>query len=144
MAYRCDVSQLEKVSVNQQEYYALPERLTLLDNRLQKKIHILSPFDNMVIQRKRLTELFDYDYQIECYVPAVKRKFGYFCLPVLYGNELVGRIDCKAHRKDRVLKVNAIFQEKAIKDNEKYQTHLQQALIGFAIFNQCDEVVFEQ
>lgn len=135
--------ELEKVSVKQQEYYALPDRLTLLNNRLQRKVHILSPFDNMVIQRKRLTELFDYDYQIECYVPAAKRKYGYFCLPILYGNELVGRIDCKAHRKQRVLKVNAVFQEKPIKNKEKYQADLQQVLLDFAEFNQCDEVVFE-
>ncbi|MCF6319220.1 MAG: winged helix DNA-binding domain-containing protein [Proteobacteria bacterium] len=134
--------QLKKVCVNKQEYYALPERLTLLDNRLQTKLHILSPFDNMVIQRKRLKELFDYDYQIECYVPAAKRRFGYFCLPILFGNELVGRVDCKAHRKQRVLKVNALFQEKKIKNKDKYQVKLQQALIEFATFNQCDEVVY--
>ncbi len=139
-----EAGELEKVSVNKQEYYALPERLSLLNNRLQTKVHILSPFDNMVIQRKRLSELFDYDYQIECYVPDAKRKFGYFCLPILYGNELVGRIDCKAHRKERILKVKAVFKEKIIKNNEKYQIKLKQALIDFAEFNQCDEVVFEK
>lgn len=121
----------------------MPERLALLDNRLQTKLHILSPFDNMVIQRKRLKELFNYDYQIECYVPAVKRRYGYFCLPILYGSELVGRIDCKAHRKERVLKVNALFQEKDIKNKEKYTAHLQQALIEFAAFNECDEVILK-
>ena len=135
---------LEKVCVDNQEYYALPERLALLNNRLQKKLHILSPFDNMLIQRKRLKELFDYDYQIECYVPAAKRRYGYFCLPLLYGDELVGRIDCKAYRKERVLKVNALFQEKPIKNHEKYQADLQQALIEFAAFNQCDEVVLKR
>jgi uncharacterized protein YcaQ len=137
-----DKGQLEKVLVNKQEYYALPERLAFLNKRLQRKVHILSPFDNMVIQRKRLKELFDYDYQIECYVPAAKRKYGYFCLPILYGNELVGRIDCKAHRKEKVLKVNALFQEKPIKNNDKYHTSLQQTLNEFAAFNQCDEVVY--
>ena len=96
----------------------------------------------MVIQRKRLNELFDYDYQIECYVPAAKRRFGYFCLPILYGNELVGRIDCKAHRKERVLVVKAVFQEKTIKDRDKYQQGLKHALTDFATFNQCDEVLY--
>jgi uncharacterized protein YcaQ len=137
-----ETGQLEKVSINQEEYYVLPERLKVLNQRLQRKVHILSPFDNMLIQRKRLKELFNYDYQIECYVPESKRKYGYFCLPLLYGCDLVGRIDCKAHRKERVLKVNALFQEKEIKDTEKYQTKLQQALTEFAAFNQCDEVVF--
>lgn len=138
-----DEGELDKVYVNKQEYFVLPERLILLNTRLQRKVHILSPFDNLVIQRKRLKELFDYDYQIECYVPASKRRFGYFCLPILYGSELVGRIDCKAHRNERVLKINAVFQEKVIKNNEKYQAHLQQSLIEFATFNQCDEVVYQ-
>ena len=134
--------QIEKVQVNNHSYYVLPERLNLLNTRLQKQVHILSPFDNMVIQRKRLKELFDFDYQIECYVPASKRKFGYFCLPILFGNELVGRIDCKAHRKEKLLKINALFQEKTIKNQEKYNSKLHDSLIQFAAFNQCDEVVF--
>ena len=137
-----DDGDLIKVVVNKQVYYALPERLKLLEKRPNHTVHILSPFDNMVIQRKRLNELFDYDYQIECYVPAAKRRFGYFCLPILYGNELVGRIDCKAHRKERVLVVKAVFQEKTIKDRDKYQQGLKHALTDFATFNQCDEVLY--
>ncbi|MFL1454263.1 DNA glycosylase AlkZ-like family protein [Marinobacter sp. GN3S48] len=60
---------------------------------------ILSPFDNSVIQRERLKALFQYDYQLECYVPAAKRQYGYFCLPLLYRDEFIGRMDCKAHPK---------------------------------------------
>lgn len=137
-----DEGSLDKITVNKKEYFALSDRLNLLNKRLQKQVHILSPFDNMVIQRKRLKELFNFDYQIECYVPAAKRKFGYFCLPILYGNELVGRIDCKAFRKERVLKINSIYQEKHIKNNDQYNSHLNRALNDFAKFNQCDEVVF--
>ncbi len=134
--------ELEKVSVNKLEYYVLPERLDLLNKRQNRTVHILSPFDNLVIQRKRLVELFDYDYQIECYVPAAKRRFGYFCLPILFGNELVGRIDCKAHRKEGILKVNKVFQEKNIKDESLYQKQFQKALVAFALFNQCNEVQY--
>lgn len=131
---------LIKVIVQQQKYYALPKSLSLLNNRLMKQVHILSPFDNLVIQRKRLKELFDYDYQIECYVPASKRKFGYFCLPILYGGEFVGRIDCKAYRKQKVLQINTIYQEKKIKNKEQYQDKLNQSLQKFAEFNQCEEL----
>ena len=137
-------AELTQVQVNNQHYFALPERLSLLNQRLNKTVHILSPFDNMLIQRKRLIDIFDYDYKIECYVPTAKRQFGYFCLPILYGNELVGRIDCKAHRKQRVLMVNAQFQEKTIKNQDKYQQDLYSAIIEFAAFNQCDEVVYKE
>ena len=135
--------ELNKVIVNKNEYFALPERLLLLKNRLNRKVHILSPFDNLLIQRKRLNILFDYDYQIECYVPAPKRRFGYFCLPILFGDELVGRIDCKAHRKERVLSVNAMYQEKDIQNSDQYQHGLQQALNEFAEFNECDKIVIQ-
>jgi len=64
-------------------------------------LKILSPFDNVLIHRDRLSSLFQFDYRIECYVPTSKREFGYFCLPILYGDTFVGRIDCKAHRAEQ-------------------------------------------
>ena len=70
-------------------------RTGLLDEntpRVLDKLRILSPFDNAVIQRERLRSIFDYDYQIECYVPEAKREFGYFCLPLLYRDQFVGRV----------------------------------------------------
>jgi uncharacterized protein len=60
--------------------------------------HILSPFDPLIIQRKRLKLLFDYDHRFEAYVPKQKRVLGYFALPVLIGNEIVAAIDLKADR----------------------------------------------
>lgn len=131
--------QVEKISINQQVYYILSENLLLLNKRLTKKIHILSPFDNMVIQRKRLRDLFDFDFQIECYVPASKRKYGYFCLPILFGDDLVGRIDCKAHRDQQLLRVNNIYIEKNIHNKQDFDAKLQHALLDFAHFNGCKE-----
>ncbi len=91
---------LTEVNVENQSYFALPTINELLKKRLsQDKVKILSPFDNILIQRKRTNALFNYDYQIECYVPADKRKFGYFSLPILWGTVFSGRMDAKMDRK---------------------------------------------
>lgn len=100
-------------------------------------LKILSPFDNSLIHRDRLTSLFEFDYRIECYVPAAKRVFGYFCLPILYQDELVGRIDCKAHRSIKELEVISLHLEKTIKDKELFFFELEQEIKRFAEFNQC-------
>ena len=60
---------------------------------------LLSPFDPMVWDRSRARQLFGFDYSIECYLPAAKRRYGYFCLPLLWRGQLVGRADAKAHRQ---------------------------------------------
>jgi uncharacterized protein len=73
---------------------ALPER---------DHVHILSPFDPLVIQRKRLALFFEYDHRFEAYLPAAERQFGYFALPVLVGDRVAAAIDCKADRRDRRL-----------------------------------------
>ena len=62
-------------------------------------MHILSPFDPLVIQRKRLQLFFDYEHRFEAYVPKEKRVFGYFALPVLVGDEIVAAIDLKTDRQ---------------------------------------------
>ncbi|MFW6745604.1 winged helix-turn-helix domain-containing protein [Acinetobacter pittii] len=103
-------------------------------------LKILSPFDNSLIHRDRLASLFEFDYRIECYVPAAKRVYGYFCLPILYQNELVGRVDCKAHRSIKELEVISLHIEKTIKNKELFFFELEQELKRFAAFNQCSTI----
>lgn len=74
-----------------------------LDDR---RVRILSPFDNLIIDRKRASRIFGLEYTLECYVPAAKRRFGYFALPVFFQGRPVGLLDCKADRKKAVLMVN--------------------------------------
>lgn len=101
-------------------------------------LKILSPFDNLIIHRERLKSLFNFDYKIECYVPASKRIYGYFSLPILYGDQLVAGMDCKAHRQEQKLKVLSFHLEKNIKiDKEHFMKCLNQEFQSFAIFNQC-------
>ncbi len=66
-------------------------------------VHVLSPFDPLVIQRRRFNEFFGYDHRFEAYVPKAKRKLGYFALPVLVGDRIVAAIDTKADRAGRKL-----------------------------------------
>jgi len=118
--------------------YIDPDLLEARAPRCDAQLRILSPFDNLVIQRQRCREVFDYDYQIECYLPEAQRQFGYFCLPVLYRDRLVGRIDCKAHRATRRLEVRSIHLEKPVKDD--FAQLMAGALQSFAGFNGCEEI----
>lgn len=109
------------------------KKLPTLDGTLK----VLSPFDNVVIHRDRLSSLFEFDYRIECYVAASKRVYGYFCLPILYGDKFVGRIDCKAHRADRRLEVLSLHLEECRFDREEFFLALGCELNRFCEFNNC-------
>lgn len=73
---------------------------------------LLSPFDPLITDRDKVKLLFDFDYKLEMYAPAAKREYGYYVLPILHGDRLIGRIDPKLDRKRNVLVVNAVFAEK--------------------------------
>ncbi len=75
---------------------------------------LLSPFDPLVWDRARARVMFDFDYTIECYTPAPKRRFGYFVLPILHRGRLVGRLDAKAHRREGVFEVHVLHLESAV------------------------------
>lgn len=72
---------------------------------------LLSPFDRLIHDRKRTTELFEFDYQLEMYKPAAKRRWGYFALPILYGDRLIGKLDAAADHGTGVLRVAAVHED---------------------------------
>ena len=84
---------------------------TALDRDFEGRTALLSPFDRLVHDRVRAEELFDFEYTLEMYKPAAKRRWGYFALPVLHGDRLVGKLDATADRKASVLRVNAIHED---------------------------------
>lgn len=146
-------AELEKLAdrgeVARVEIKGLKGPLYMLPEYMNKKIEvsgdafILSPFDVLNVFRHRLRDFFDFDYQIECFVPAPKRKYGYFSLPILIGDTFVARMDSKADRKARVLIVNNLHFE-SVKLTKPMITKLADALKAFASFNQCESVVFKK
>jgi uncharacterized protein YcaQ len=87
-------------------YWAEPAALEPIEPG-EPLVHILSPFDPLIIQRKRLSQFFGYDHVFEAYVPKAKRKFGYFVLPVLVGDEIVAAVDLKTDRAAGKLLIQA-------------------------------------
>ncbi len=118
----------------------------LLDARTpaaSARVRILSPFDNVIIQRQRGRSLFDFDYQLECYLPEHKRRFGYFCLPLLYRDRFFGRADCKVHRLEGRLEIRALFVEHPLviaPDGATAVSALARALWALAGSNGCDQI----
>ena len=82
-----------------------------LGDGFKARTALLSPFDRLVHDRVRAEELFDFEYTLEMYKPASKRRWGYFALPILHGDRLVGKLDAAADRKASVLRVNAIHED---------------------------------
>ena len=87
-----------------------------------------------------MEELFDFNYTLECYVPAPKRQVGYFALPLLYGDQFVGKIDLKADRKRKVLMIQNLVWEDQVKSIGKMEALLEKSLAQFASFNGCQTV----
>ena len=97
------------------DWYVHSLDLPLLENlqngAWQPRTVLLSPFDNLICNRQRSRDLFDFDFTIEIYVPKHKRKFGYYVLPILHGDQIIGRIDPLMDRAAGRLKVNAVYAE---------------------------------
>lgn len=112
--------------------------------RVSNRLSILSPFDNSVIQRDRLKALFEFDYQIECYVPEAKRQYGYFSLPLLFRDMFIGRMDCKAHRKTRELEIKSLHFEKHSFDVDLVLGAFAKAIESFRDFQGCDSIYLNE
>lgn len=130
--------ELKRIRIGSECYHTLPASLELLNKPLaSNRAKILSPFDNLVIQRKRLQILFEFDYLIECYLPAAKRRYGYFTLPILWDGRLAARMDCKAERKESLLHIHHLALESWLAKPDSFFEALRKEMKSFMTFNHC-------
>lgn len=118
----------------------LAER-ALEDGTYKSRCEFLAPLDCFLWDRNLIKELFGFDYRWEIYTPAVKRKYGFYVLPVLYGERFVGRIEAVSEKKTGVLTVKNLWFEDGIKQTKKLLTAVQSCVKRFARFNECKEIV---
>jgi uncharacterized protein YcaQ len=102
---------------------------------------LLSPFDPLVWDRARASELFGFEYRLECYTPAPKRVYGYFTLPILRRGALVGRLDPKAHRRDGVFEVKALYLEPGVRVTQGLVADVARAILECAAWHGTPRVV---
>jgi len=107
------------------------------DTSWKKRCEFIAPLDNLIWDRKLVSAIFDFDYKWEIYTPADKRKYGHYVLPVLYGEDFIGRIEASADRKSQTLVVRNIWYEPGIKPSDNISRAVEGAIGRFAEFNLC-------
>lgn len=114
------------------EWYTLRETLPLIERlaagEWAPRTTLLSPFDNLICDRKRTERLWDFVFRLEIYVPREKRQYGYFVLPILHGDRLIGRIDPVFDRKANVLRINALHWEPGAPDDAETRAAVEGAI----------------
>jgi len=108
----------------------------------QPRTTLLSPFDNLICDRDRSELLFDFHFRIEIYVPAAKRQYGYYVMPILHGDRLIGRIDPKMDRKKKQLQVNALYSEPGFVPDVETTWAVAQAIEDLATFLGAKDVEY--
>jgi uncharacterized protein YcaQ len=92
------------------------------------RVRLLSPFDPILRDRKRTLRLFNFDYRFEAFVPGPQRQHGYYVLPILEGERLVGRLDPKLHREQGLLEIKGLWWEPGVRESKGRQAALEAAV----------------
>ena len=130
--------------------YMLAENLPLMEAILadavdtKPRLEFLAPLDPMLWDRKLIEQIWGFQYSWEIYTPAVKRKYGYYVLPMLYGEDFIGRIEVAADRKNHVLVVKNIWFEPGVRRTKKLEHAIEMSVKRLARFNDCKEVSFQK
>jgi hypothetical protein len=139
--------ELRQISITEWEEPAfyVPEHETLLEKASAGELRanhttLLSPFDPLICDRERARQLYDFDFTVQCYLPAEKRTYGYFPLPILHNGSLVGRLDAKAHRKEKIFEVKSIFMENSVSPTPEFAAALAGAIQKCALWHETPRV----
>jgi uncharacterized protein YcaQ len=141
-----DEGSLLRARIEDEPAYLHPDNAGLAEEILSGGLRssvttLLSPFDPVVWDRARALELFGFEYKIEVYTPAARRRYGYYSLPILHNGVLVGRLDAKAHRKQGTFEVKAIHLEPDTPVNDDLVSELAYALRDCAGWHGTPEVL---
>ncbi|MFX0212057.1 MAG: winged helix-turn-helix domain-containing protein [Candidatus Hodarchaeota archaeon] len=117
---------------------------SLEQDKWEPRLTLLSPFDNLICDRKRTEQLFNFKYSFELYVPKDKRKFGTYVLPILDGDRFIGRIDPKYDKEDNQLRVNAVYLEPELLLTTRLRTRIKNTIAELAKFLGTPDVVYTQ
>ncbi|MDE2307791.1 MAG: YcaQ family DNA glycosylase [Xanthomonadaceae bacterium] len=125
--------------------YVHRDHADALDKALRGRLRathtaLLSPFDPLVWDRARLRAMFDFEYTLECYTPAARRRHGYFVLPILHRGRLVGRLDAKAHRSEAVFEIKSVSLEPAVESDPVLVRALAATIARFARWHGTPEI----
>lgn len=107
---------------------------------LKPRMSFIAPLDPLMWDKALILSLWNYRYSWEIYTPAVKRQYGYYTLPILFGDRFVGRMEAVPDRKEGILRVKGLWWEQGVRQTKRMSTALMQALRSFGKFNNCHDI----
>lgn len=119
----------------------VPTDALAIDVSVRDRISFIAPLDNMIWERDLILQLFDFDYKWEVYVPAKKRLFGYYVLPILRGSTFIGRIEFEKQRKNKPLKIKQVWWEDGVTFDDTLERLMDEALARFATYLEAKDVI---
>ena len=139
-------TKLTQVMINtiKEPQYIRTQDLDLLLNDAPgstKQVYLINPFDNLIRERALLAKYWQFNYTLEAYIPPTKRKYGYYLMPILDGQQFIGRLEPKLHRKERILEIKSIFFEPEYAATRQSFERLYTGIRAFAEFHKCDQIL---
>jgi hypothetical protein len=127
-------------------FYVHKDNLPLLERLSagdwEPRTTLLSPFDNMICDRTRTERLFNFKFRLEIYVPKPKRKFGYFVMPILHGDRMIGRVDPMMIRSMNQLIINAVYAERDAPMDAETAREISGAVSEMGTFLGAEQIIY--